>query len=98
MNEAAGDGDRLLAALAAELAGAAGAPALAGAEPRRDDRALVLRLARDVAHATERQNAPLTTYIVGRYVELRSRVGVTERDALAEAAAVLQRLIRSQPP
>ena len=48
---------------------------------------LVLRLARDVAHAGERQQAPLTAYLVGRYVELRRQAtGMSEADALAEAA------------
>jgi hypothetical protein len=91
MNDPAGDGDAVLARFAAELARAEGAAGLAHAEPVREARALLLRLARDVAHATERQNAPLVTYLVGRYVELRSRVGVAGEDALAEASAALQR-------
>jgi Domain of unknown function (DUF6457) len=98
MNEATADGDGVLARFAAELARAAGAATLAGAEPRRESRALLLRLARDVAHATERQNAPLVTYLVGRYVELRAREGVAERDALEEAETALQRFTGSERP
>ena len=85
----------MLARFAAELASVEGAAGLADAEPKREARALLLRLARDIAHATERQNAPLATYIVGRYVELRGRDGVAEQEALAEAAGILQRFIGS---
>jgi len=92
MNEPVGDGDAVLARFAAELARVEGAEGLARAEPAGEARALLLRLARDVAHASERQNAPLATYLVGRYVELRSRQGVAGEDALAEASAVLQRI------
>ena len=48
---------------------------------------LVLRMAHDIAHAGERQQAPLTAYLVGRYVELRRQAtGMSEADALDEAA------------
>jgi hypothetical protein len=54
--------------------------------PTSDRRALILRLARDVAHAGERQETPLATYLIGRYVELRRAAGLSEDQALAEAA------------
>ena len=60
---------------------------------------LVLRLARDVAHAGERQHAPLTAYLVGRYVELRRQAtGMSEADALAEAARDIATMTASDPP
>jgi hypothetical protein len=48
-----------------------------------EERNLLLGLAREVAHGTERKNAPLATYIAGRYVALR---GTDE--ALTEALEV----------
>lgn len=45
----------------------------------------LLALARDVAHATERRNAPLAAYLVGRYVALREAGGADPAEALAEA-------------
>ena len=59
----------------------------------------VLRLARDVAHAGERQQAPLAAYLVGRYVQMRqSSVGMAEADALAEATRDIARLTGSEDP
>jgi hypothetical protein len=68
------------------------APELAAAVPKRRQRALILRLARDVAHAGERQNAPLATYLAGRYVEFRHGQGVSAEAALAEVAGVMAEL------
>jgi hypothetical protein len=74
------------ASLLERLAGAlAGAPVPEGRE-----RALLLRLARDVAHAGERQDAPLTTYLIGRFVEMRRAAGVPESKALEEADAAVR--------
>lgn len=56
-------------------------------------RARLLHIARDVAHATERQNAPLAAYLVGRFVEAAISSGVSEADALEDAAAVVRALI-----
>jgi uncharacterized protein DUF6457 len=49
------------------------------------NRNLLLGFARDVAHATERKNAPLATYIVGRYAALSPK---PDDDALAEALEI----------
>lgn len=60
---------------------------------------LLLQLARDVAHAGERQQAPLTAYLVGRYVELRRQAaGTSEADALAEAARDIATMTASELP
>jgi hypothetical protein len=56
-------------------------------------RALLLRLARDVAHAGERQDAPLTSYLIGRFVEARRAAGMPEAEALAAAAAIVSGLV-----
>lgn len=81
--------DAILARLATSLAAAAGVPALATAVPQRQRRAVLLHVARDIAHASERQNAPLATYLAGRYVEIRLRAGVDEDAALEELAALV---------
>jgi hypothetical protein len=82
MNDAQGQGDLLdqfIRLLDGRVAGSLQAPAS-------ERRALILRLAHDVAHAGERQEAPLATYMIGRYVELRRAAGASEAEALAEAA------------
>jgi hypothetical protein len=56
-------------------------------------RAQLLRIARDVAHATERQNAPLAAFLVGRFVEDSVHSGATQTDALEAAASVVRSLI-----
>jgi hypothetical protein len=56
-------------------------------------RAKLLRIARDVAHATERQNAPLAAFLIGRFVEGSVRSGVSPADALDAAASVVRSLI-----
>jgi hypothetical protein len=50
----------------------------------------ILTLARIVAHGTERKNAPLAAYIVGRYVDARRVQGVDEVAAVAEAVEIAQ--------
>jgi Domain of unknown function (DUF6457) len=55
----------------------------------------LLALARIVAHGTERKNAPLATYVVGRYVAARTGQGVDEDAALAEALASAEALVPS---
>jgi hypothetical protein len=45
----------------------------------------ILELARIVAHGTERKNAPLATYVAGRYVSARIAQGEAETSAVAEA-------------
>ena len=61
------------------------------------DRALLLRVARDVAHATERQNAPLTSYLVGRYVQIAVSAGSSEFEALERAAAIVNSVLGEAP-
>jgi hypothetical protein len=56
-------------------------------------RARLLRIARDVAHASERQNAPLAAYLIGRFVQDAVRSGVSEADALDQAESAVRILI-----
>ena len=53
----------------------------------------ILDLARDVAHATERRFAPLSTYLTGRYVTRRQAEGATVDEALGEARAKVGKLL-----
>jgi Domain of unknown function (DUF6457) len=61
------------------------------------ERALLLRIARDVAHASERQNAPLASYLIGRFVQMSMSAGVAESEALARAAAIVNALAGQAP-
>lgn len=91
VTDASGDTD-LLTHLASELSGALGedngveAIDLAA-------RARLLRIARDVAHASERQNAPLAAYLIGRYVQEAVRSGTSQTEAIEQAAIVVRSLI-----
>jgi hypothetical protein len=60
-------------------------------------RAQLLRIARDVAHATERQNAPLAAYLIGRFVQTCLGAGMTEAAAIDRAAEVVRSLIGEAP-
>jgi Domain of unknown function (DUF6457) len=95
MSEAPGTGD-LLGELAAQLnAARRGTGAL---EPMDlEVRARLLRIARDVAHATERQNAPLAAYLIGRFVQDAMRSGMSQSDAVDQAASVVRSII-GEPP
>jgi hypothetical protein len=81
------------------------ASALSSAEPDRTglepldlrQRALLLRIARDVAHSSERQNAPLASYLIGRFVQMRIAAGEAEPTALGRAAEILSPLIGEVP-
>ena len=53
----------------------------------------ILDLARDVAHATERRFAPLSTYLTGRFVTRRTGEGATAAEAVHEAQEVVGRLL-----
>jgi hypothetical protein len=91
MTDGSEPGD-LLAELASKLSAVYGdAERLAPVDVA--DRARLLRIARDVAHATERQNAPLAAYLVGRFVEDRVRAGISETEAIEVAAALVRSLI-----
>jgi Domain of unknown function (DUF6457) len=81
----------LLIELAAKLSAAGGVDPLEPVEPA--TRGRLLRIARDVAHATERQNAPLVAYLVGRFVQDAVRSGTSEAEAVDQAAAVVRSLI-----
>lgn len=61
------------------------------------ERALLLRIARDVAHASERQNAPLASYLIGRFAQQSMSAGVAESEALARAAAIVNSLTGQAP-
>jgi len=54
---------------------------------------VLLDLARDVAHGSERRFAPLSTFVAGRFVAGRVAAGATPADALAEAVAVARSLL-----
>jgi uncharacterized protein DUF6457 len=56
----------------------------------------VLDLARDVAHATERLNAPLASYAAGKFVLDRARAGVPVEEALEQARAAVERALGSE--
>jgi hypothetical protein len=61
------------------------------------ERALLLRIARNVAHTTERQNAPLASYLIGRFVQSSMNADVSESDALARANAIVTSLVGESP-
>ena len=82
----------VLSELASRLSAARG-PAAALEPLDLAGRAQLLRIARDVAHATERQNAPLVAFLIGRFVEDSVRSGVSQADALEAAASVVRSLI-----
>lgn len=86
--------------LLSKLASALGDPRSSAPESQPLDtrsRALVLRIARDVAHATERQNAPLASYLIGRFVQSSVAAGTSEPDALARAAAIVTSVVGEAP-
>ena len=70
------------------------AEALGLEEPAHLDSTAILALARDVAHATERKNAPLAAFLVGTYVARRQAEGVSASDALTDALVAAERLLR----
>jgi hypothetical protein len=53
----------------------------------------ILDLARDVAHATERRFAPLSSYLAGKFVARRMNEGASATDAVHEAQEVVGRLL-----
>jgi hypothetical protein len=50
-----------------------------------EERLVLLKLAREVAHRTERIFAPLSTYLAGRFVAERLRAGEDAGAAVREA-------------
>jgi Domain of unknown function (DUF6457) len=86
------DGPDMLSELASKLSAARGGEtALEPVDLAK--RARLLRIARDVAHATERQNAPLAAYLIGRFVQDAVLAGMSEAAALDEAAEVIRSLV-----
>ena len=63
----------------------------AGLEDDHDD--LILDLARIVAHGTDRKNAPLATFLAGRYTALSEVGGADPATALTEALDVASGLL-----
>ena len=57
------------------------------------ERRVVLKLAREVAHRTERVNAPLAAFLVGQYAARRRERGVVPEEALREAARLAEELL-----
>ena len=85
--------DDLADALADRLAGSKGALRLSAEQSQR-----ILDAARDVSHGTERINAPLASYLIGRYVAARIAAGVDPDRALTEALNVVKRTLpRGRP-
>ncbi len=83
--------DDLISELASQLGALHGA---GGLEPvDLAARARLLRIAHDIAHATERQNAPLAAFLIGRFVQGAVLSGVSQTEALDEAASVVRSLI-----
>ena len=64
----------------------------AGVSLSREMRNPLLDLARVVAHGTERKNAPLATFLAGRYVEIRRAQGTSNEVAVAEAVKIAEKL------
>ena len=62
-----------------------------------EERRALLKLARDVAHRTERVFAPLSTYLAGRYVADRIRAGFDAEEAVREAFSIAQELLPAAP-
>jgi len=54
-----------------------------------EERRLVLDVARTVAHRTERVNAPLASYLIGRFAAARSEGAAAIREAARKAEASL---------
>jgi hypothetical protein len=57
----------------------------------------ILESARHVSHGTERSNAPLASYLIGRYVAARVSAGVDPDRALTEALNVVKRMLPHHP-
>jgi hypothetical protein len=85
--------DDLADALADRLSGYKGGLRLAGEQSQR-----ILDAARDISHGTERVNAPLASYLIGRYVAARIAAGVDPDRALTEALNVVKRTLPRHRP
>jgi hypothetical protein len=63
----------------------------AAAEPHQ--RRIILKLAREVAHRTERVNAPLAAFVAGQLVATARQRGGSGEEALREALRVAEELL-----
>jgi len=84
------------ASFADDYAAALGRAAMTDLGLGPDEVDILLDLARDVAHGTERKFAPLVSYLAGQYVVARTRDGATVRQALDEAVDVAKRLLAAK--
>jgi hypothetical protein len=66
-----------------------------GVELTEEEVDAILDLARDVAHATERRYAPLSTYLTGKFVARRAAEGAPTGQAMHEAQEIVGRLLAS---
>jgi Domain of unknown function (DUF6457) len=57
------------------------------------ERRTMLKLAREVAHRTERVNAPLATFLAGQFVAARRASGVSPDEAAREAVRLADGLL-----
>jgi hypothetical protein len=63
-----------------------------------EERRVVLRLARQVAHRTERVMAPLSTFLAGMFVADRVREGIDQKEATREVLRVAEGMLPPEPP
>jgi hypothetical protein len=63
-----------------------------------EERVVLLKLARDVAHRTERIFAPLSTYLAGRFVAERVRGGEDAGSAVREASRLAGESLPAEGP
>ena len=68
-----------------------------GAEISEAEGAVMLVQARLVAHNSERRNAPLSTYLAGKFVGAWVARGGRAEDGVAEAMAIAERLLGPLP-
>ncbi len=89
--------DDFLAAYAVALTARLGIEAPDGSVADRDENAVVLLLARLVAHRTARRNAPLATYLAGQFAAARAGAGGSAAAAAAEALEVAEQILGPIP-
>jgi hypothetical protein len=64
-----------------------------GAAAGPNERRVILKLAREVAHRTERVNAPLAAFVAGQVVATRRGKGGSGEETLREALRVAEELL-----
>ena len=69
-----------------------------GAAAGPHDRRVILKLAREVAHRTERMNAPLAAFVAGQMVATRRGRGGSGEEAAREALRVAEDLLPPPDP